>query len=186
MGGESFRIPAVVFVPRAAPQIKRRGIEELGAIVDAESADYDAAMVRAKAFASERGLTYIYPCLGDTLIAGQGTVALEILEELPRVAMVVTPVGGAGLLAGTGSLLRRKAPKVRIAGAQSVNTGAMSRSLAAGRSRTLRACRRSPTDSPGTSMSSRWISGGAHWTKWRWWTRPRSRGRSGSWREKNR
>jgi threonine dehydratase len=113
--------------------VKRRGIEQLGATVDAESEDYDVAMVRAKDFAREQGVTYINPCLGDTLIAGQGTVALEILEELPEVAMVVTPVGGAGLLAGTGSLLRRVAPKVRIAGAQSVNTAAMSKSLAAGR-----------------------------------------------------
>jgi len=126
-------IPAMVFVPRAAPMVKRRGIEQLGATVDAESEDYDVAMVRAKEFAREHGVTYINPCLGDTLIAGQGTVALEIFEELPNVAMVVTPVGGAGLLAGTGSLLRRVAPEVRIAGAQSVNTAAIAKSLAAGR-----------------------------------------------------
>jgi len=125
-------VPATVFVPRTAPMVKRNGIAALGAAVDAESADYDVAMVRAKAFAAERGLTYINPCLGDTLIAGQGTVALEIMQALPGAAMVVTPVGGAGLLAGTGSLLRREYPEVRIAGAQSVNTAAMSRSLAAG------------------------------------------------------
>ncbi len=112
--------------------VKRRGIEALGATVDAESADYDVAMTRAKALAAERDVMYINPCLGDTLIAGQGTVALEIMEDLPAVAMVVTPVGGAGLLAGTGSWLRRRAPHVRIAGAQSVNTAAMSRSLAEG------------------------------------------------------
>ena len=127
------KVPAVVFVPVDAPEVKRRGIEALGATVDAESADYDVAMVRAKAFGAEHGVTYINPCLGDTLIAGQGTVALEILQDLPEVGMVVTPVGGAGLLAGTGSLLRREAPQVRIGGAQSVNTAAMSKSLAAGR-----------------------------------------------------
>ena len=125
-------VKALVYVPKGAPAVKREGIAKLGATVDAESADYDVAMARAKKYAAEHGQTYINPCLGDTLIAGQGTVALEILEELPKVAMVVTPVGGAGLLAGTGSLLRREAPQVRIAGAQSVNTAAMSRSLATG------------------------------------------------------
>ena len=126
-------VPAVVFVPAAAPQVKRRGIEKLGATVDAESPDYDEAMVRAKKFAADHDVTFINPCLGDTLIAGQGTVALEIVQDLPGVAMVVTPVGGAGLLAGTGSFLRRVAPHVRIAGAQSVNTAAMSLSLTAGK-----------------------------------------------------
>jgi threonine dehydratase len=129
---KQLNIPATVFVPQAAPNVKRRGIEKLGATVDAESRDYDEAMVRAKAFAHDHGLTFINPCLGDTLIAGQGTVALEIVEELPDLQMVVTPVGGGGLLAGTGSLLRRVAPAVVIAGAQSVNTAAMSRSLAVG------------------------------------------------------
>lgn len=126
-------IPATVFVPLAVPDVKRRGIEALGASIDAESADYDDAMVRARAFAGERGTTYIHPCLGEALIAGQGTVALEVLEDLPDLATIVVPVGGAGLLAGTGSLLRRTAPSVRISGAQSVHTAAMSRSLAAGR-----------------------------------------------------
>jgi threonine dehydratase len=87
-------------------------------------------MLRAKDYALELGRTYINPCLGDTLIAGQGTVALEIIEELPELAMIVTPVGGGGLLAGTACLLRHVAPQVRIAGAQSVSTAAMSRSIA--------------------------------------------------------
>jgi len=125
-------VQARVFVPESAPEVKRKGITGYGAAIDAQSADYDEAMARAKKYASERALTYINPCLGDTLIAGQGTVALEILEDMPNVSMVVTPVGGAGLLAGIGSLLRREAPDVRIAGAQSVNTAAMSKSLRAG------------------------------------------------------
>jgi threonine dehydratase len=123
-----FGTPALILVPSTAPEIKRRGIESLGAEVDADSPDYDIAMERAKAIAAESGRYYINPCLGDTLIAGQGTVALEIIEELPELTCVVLPVGGAGLLAGTGSLLRRLAPDVRIVGAQSVNTAAMARS----------------------------------------------------------
>ncbi|HXY29840.1 MAG TPA: threonine/serine dehydratase [Gemmatimonadaceae bacterium] len=124
-----FGAPALIFVPKSAPTVKRSGIEALGATVDAESPDYDTAMARAKAHAASSGMTFIHPCLGAELVAGQGTVALEILEDLPGVATIVVPVGGGGLLAGTGSLLRRVAPGVRIIGAQSVHTAAMARSI---------------------------------------------------------
>ena len=126
-------VPATIFVPTHAPQVKRDGIAALGATLDTSQPHYDAAMTAAKAFAAERGLTYINPCLGDPLLAGQGTVALEVLSDLPDVGSVVVPVGGGGLLGGIASLVRRIAPDVRILGAQSVNTAAMSRSVAAGR-----------------------------------------------------
>jgi threonine dehydratase len=126
-------VPATIFVPTAAPKVKRDGIAALGATLDASEPHYDAAMSAAKAFAAERGLTYVNPCLGDPLLAGQGTVALEILSELPDVSSIVVPVGGGGLLGGVASLVRRVAPDVRILGAQSVNTAAMSRSVAAGK-----------------------------------------------------
>jgi threonine dehydratase len=126
-------MPATIFVPTHAPKVKRDGIAALGATLDTTQPHYDAAMTAAKAFAAERGLTYINPCLGDALLAGQGTVALEILSDLPDVASIVVPVGGGGLLGGIASLVRRVAPNVRILGAQSVNTAAMSRSVAAGR-----------------------------------------------------
>ena len=128
-----FGTQATIYVPSTAPDVKRRGIEALGATVDATAPDYDAAMELATAHAAEHGSTFIHPCLGDPLIAGQGTVALEIIEELPSLGTIIVPVGGAGLLAGTGALLRRIAPDVRILGAQSVHTAAMARSLAAGR-----------------------------------------------------
>ena len=126
-------VPATIFVPTHAPRVKRDGIAALGATLDTSQPHYDAAMTAAKAFAAERGLTYINPCLGDPLLAGQGTVALEILSDLPDVGSLVVPVGGGGLLGGIASLVRRIAPDVRILGAQSVNTAAMSRSVAAGR-----------------------------------------------------
>jgi threonine dehydratase len=128
-----FGIPATIFVPRSAPQVKKRGIAGLGAAVDDSQPDYDAAMVAAKALAAERGARFINPCLGDTLLAGQGTVGLEIVEDLPSVASIILPVGGGGLLGGVASFVRRVAPRVRMLGAQSVNTAAMARSLAASR-----------------------------------------------------
>lgn len=126
-----FSAPATIFIPRTAPRVKRDGIAALGATVNADEPHYDAAMARAIDFAREHGATFIHPCTGDALIAGQGTVAMEVLEELPSLATFVTPVGGGGLLGGCGVLLRHVAPAVRIVGAQSENTAAMARSLAA-------------------------------------------------------
>ena len=133
MAAQHFGVPATIFVPAAAPEVKKRGIAALGATIDDESADYDVAMVRAKALAAERGARYINPCLGIPLLAGQGTVGLEIIEERPDTASIVLPVGGGGLLGGVASIVRRVAPSIRIIGAQSVNTAAMARSLDAER-----------------------------------------------------
>lgn len=126
-------IRAKVYVPRDAPAVKKSGIRALGAELDETQPDYDAAMVAAKAFGQKEGCEYINPCLGDRLLAGQGTIALEILDELPELKSLVVNVGGGGLLGGCASYLRRERPAVRIYGAQGVNTAAMSKSLAANR-----------------------------------------------------
>ena len=130
---QHFGIPATIFVPKRAPEVKKRGIAALGATVDDSEPDYDAAMVTAKAFAAERGARYINPCLGDPLLAGQGTVGLEIIAQLPSTATMILPVGGGGLLGGVACFVRRVAPEVRIIGAQSEHTAAMALSLGAAR-----------------------------------------------------
>ena len=130
---QHFGVAATIFVPARAPDVKKRGIADLGATVDDSEPDYDAAMVRAKAYAAERGARYINPCLGDPLLAGQGTVGLEIIAELPWVGTIILPVGGGGLLGGVASFVRRVAPEVRIIGAQSEHTAAMALSLGAAR-----------------------------------------------------
>ena len=129
---KAFNTPATLYVPRNAPQVKKDGIRALGAIVHDEAADYDAAMVVAKAHAAREGIRFINPCLGLDLLAGQGTVALELLEQVPDMRTVVICTGGGGLLGGMGAVLRALAPQVRIIGAQSVETSAMAQSLAAG------------------------------------------------------
>ena len=126
-------IKAKVYVPSTAPQVKKDGIRAMGAELDDSAPDYDAAMVIAIEDGKRTGRPFINPCLGDDLIAGQGTVALEIIEELPGLKSLVVNVGGGGLLGGCASLLRNERPDVRIYGAQSVNTAAMSRSMAAGK-----------------------------------------------------
>lgn len=124
---------AKIYVPASAPDVKKAGIRALGAELDESQPDYDAAMVAAKAFGAETGREFINPCLGDSLLAGQGTVALEILSDVPDLRALVVNVGGGGLLGGCASFVRRVAPAVKIFGAQSEHTNAMSLSLAAGR-----------------------------------------------------
>jgi threonine dehydratase len=128
-----FGVPATIFVPATAARIKRDGIVAAGAAIDATQPHYDAAMEAAVAFAESRHSTFINPCAGDLLLAGQGTVALEILEELPDLATLVAGVGGGGLIGGCASLVRAVSPSTRIIGAQSTHTAAMARSIAAGR-----------------------------------------------------
>ena len=125
-------INAKIYVPTTAPDVKKQGIRALGAELDEGQPDYDAAMDAAKAFGKKNGREFINPCLGDDLLAGQGTVALEIVQEQPGIKSLVVNVGGGGLLGGCASWLRDKRPDVYIYGAQSVNTAAMARSLAEG------------------------------------------------------
>jgi threonine dehydratase len=124
-------IKAKVYVPSTAPQVKKDGIKAMGAELDDLAPDYDAAMAIAIADGRRTGRPFINPCLGDDLIAGQGTVALEIIEDLPGLKSLVVNVGGGGLLGGCASLLRRERKDVKIYGSQSVNTAAMSLSMAA-------------------------------------------------------
>ena len=133
LAAQRFGIVATIFVPRTAPRVKIEGMRDCGATIDMDSAHYDEAHARALAFAKAHDLTYIDPCAGTALVAGQGTVALEIVEQKPDVAAVIVPVGGGGLVGGMGAFLRATNPDVRIIGAQSVNTSAMARSLEAGR-----------------------------------------------------
>jgi threonine dehydratase len=124
---------ARVYVPASAPLIKREGIAAMGAEVDATLPDYDAAHEAALACAARDEMTFVSPCSGRSLLAGQGTVGLEILEDLPSVRTLVVPVGGGGLAGGIAVLVRAVAPHVRIVGVQSELTNAMAASLTSGR-----------------------------------------------------
>jgi threonine dehydratase len=130
---KAFGVPAMLYVPVTAPQVKKDGIRALGATVNDEAADYDVAMVMAKAHAEREGIRFINPCLGLDLLAGQGTVALELLDQLPPVRTVLVCTGGGGLLGGMGAVLRELAPAATVIGVQSVETAAMARSVQAGR-----------------------------------------------------
>lgn len=128
---------ATVFVPNTAPVVKRAAIAAHGVTVESTQPSYDGAEAAARAFAKETGATFISPCTGRTLLAGQGTVALEVLDAMPSTGTFIVPVGGGGLVGGVGGYVRGTAAGVRILGAQSVRTNAMALAMQSGRATTI-------------------------------------------------
>ena len=125
-------ITATIFVPANAPAVKKEGIARRGARVVDEATDYDDALLRARAVSHDTGAPFVHPCLGVPLLAGQGTVGLEVLEELPSLQTILVCVGGGGLLGGVGAFMLSQAPHVRVVGVQSEHTDAMARAIEAG------------------------------------------------------
>ena len=110
--------PAVVVMPSDAPPIKRRRVEADGAEVVIVGTASDERQAVAERIAAERGLAIIPPYDDDRIIAGQGTVGLEIAEDLPDVAAVLVPVGGGGLSSGVAAALAALVPGARVIGVE--------------------------------------------------------------------
>jgi threonine dehydratase len=109
---------AVVFTPSTAPETKRAAIRRLGADLRDDAPDYDAAERLAREYAAERDVPYISPYNNRDVIAGAGTVALEILEEAPDTTHVIVPLGGGGLASGVALALKSAAPHVTVVGVE--------------------------------------------------------------------
>ncbi len=116
---------AIVVVPENAPKIKTEGCRELGAEVMLKGGNYDESVTYCKAMFSETGATYISPFEDYKVIAGQGTIGCEILEEMPDTNVVLVPVGGGGLISGVALWAKTVNPNVRIIGVQSTAAYAM-------------------------------------------------------------
>ncbi len=126
-------IPAVIVVPRSAPELKLEQISALGAELRwYDPAREDRAAVAAR-LAAERGLTLIAPYDDHEVMAGQGTLALELIEDAGTLDVLLVPIGGGGLLAGVGTIARALCPEVRLIGVEPVAGDDTARSLAAGR-----------------------------------------------------
>jgi threonine dehydratase len=125
-------IESTVFMPEGAPLPKIAATESYGARVRFAGTTVDEALIAARAFADETGAALIHPFDHPDVIAGQGTVALEILEQCPQVRTVVVGAGGGGLLAGIATVLRATRPDVRVIGVQAATAAAYPPSLAAG------------------------------------------------------
>ncbi|GAB7048513.1 threonine ammonia-lyase [Catenuloplanes indicus] len=125
-------ISATVFMPVGAPLPKVAATRNYGAAVEFRGATVDEALVAAREFADRTGAVFIHPFDHRHVIAGQGTVALEILEQCPDVGTIVTGVGGGGLISGLAVAAKALRPDVRVIGVQAAGAAAFPPSLAAG------------------------------------------------------
>jgi len=129
--------PAVVVMPTTAPRIKVDGAKGFGAEVVFEGTTSLHRRARAETIAAERGLTMVPPFDHEWIIAGQGTLGLEILEQLPGVATVLAPIGGGGLVSGVSAAIKQSRPAVQVIGIEPSGAAGMKRSIEAGEVRTL-------------------------------------------------
>jgi threonine dehydratase len=129
--------PAVVVMPTTAPSIKVDGVRASGAeVIFAGTTSVDRRQ-RAEAEAAARGLTMVPPYDHEWIIAGQGTAALEILEQRPDVAAVLVPIGGGGFAAGVSAAIKLSQSSVRVIGVEPAGAAAMKASIEAGHAVTL-------------------------------------------------
>jgi threonine dehydratase len=133
LAAQMLGIDAVVYMPVDASVPKLVATRGYGAEVRQIGTSVDEALVAARAEAARSGRTLIHPFDHLDVVTGQGTVALEILEQVPDVGTVVVPLGGGGLVAGIATVLAEAAPHVRVVGVQAETAAAYPASLAAGR-----------------------------------------------------
>ena len=132
-----FSIPAIVVMPTTAPAVKVDGTRAYGAEVQFAGTTSLHRMAAAEALQRERGLTMVPPFDDARIIAGQGTVGLELLEQMPDVTTVYVPMGGGGLASGVAEAIKASAPHVRVVGVEPAGAPKMTESLAAGHPVTL-------------------------------------------------
>jgi threonine dehydratase len=125
---------ATIVMPITTPRIKVDGVAARGAKVELHGDSYHEAALRAKALAKKHKLTFVHPYDDPLVIAGQGTIGLEILRQHTKpIDAIFVPVGGGGLIAGIAAYVKRISPKTKIIGVEPVDSNAMQASLAAGR-----------------------------------------------------
>ncbi|MEA5152308.1 MAG: threonine ammonia-lyase [Oscillospiraceae bacterium] len=124
-----FGIPATIVMPKAAPIAKVQATEGYGAKVVLAGDCYDDAYACARRICEEEGAAFLHPYNDPEVIAGQGTLALEILGDLPYVDVIVVPAGGGGLLAGVAAAVKQLNPRVKVYGVQAEGADAIARSF---------------------------------------------------------
>jgi threonine dehydratase len=132
LAAQMLGLKAKVYMPQGAPIPKLIATRGYGAEVELLGHTIDDCLIAAQAYAQETGAVLIHPFNHPDIVAGQGTVGLEILEQCPDVNTIVVSTGGGGLLAGIATVVRAKRPDVRIIGVQAEKAAAYPASLAAG------------------------------------------------------
>jgi threonine dehydratase len=131
--GKLLGIPATVVMPKYSPLIKISNCQKLGATVVLHGKDFAEAKAHAHGIGTERGLAYIDGYDDPAVIAGQGTMGLEIIEQVPDLDAVVVPVGGGGLIAGVALAVKTLRPNVRIIAVEADHVASFSAALRAGK-----------------------------------------------------
>lgn len=131
--GQLLGIPVTVVMPNHAPLIKIAACRRLGANVIVAGDSFAEARERADALAQEHGYTYVHGYDDPAVIAGQGTIGLEILDQLPEVDAIVAPFGGGGLIAGIALAVKSLKSEVRLIGVEAAHAPSYTAALAAGR-----------------------------------------------------
>ena len=116
--GNRLGIPVTIVMPRLTPTVKVMQTEGHGATVILHGETFDAAYEHARTLEVERDLTFVHPFDDPRIIAGQGTVALEMLEDAPDIDTLIVPIGGGGLISGIATVARAQAREIRIVGVQ--------------------------------------------------------------------
>lgn len=127
-----YGVPATIVMPEFAPLTKVVNTRSYGAEVLLHGASYDDASAKAHELMAERGMTYVHAFDDPLVIAGQGTIGLEILAALPELTTLVVPIGGGGLISGIAIAVKALKPAVKIIGVQSAGCSSIKPSLAAG------------------------------------------------------
>lgn len=137
LAAQKIGAPAVIVMPTTAPAVKVDGCKSYGAEVIMEGTTSLDRQKRAEQEASARGLTMVPPFDHRQIIIGQGTMGLEILEQVPDVGTVVVPAGGGGMASGVAAAIKLSKPSVRVVAVEPVGAPKMSKSLEAGQPVTL-------------------------------------------------
>jgi threonine dehydratase len=116
--GDRMGIPVTIVMPRGTPHVKVQQTREFGASVVIDGDSFDSAYERARELEAERGLVFVHPFDDLEVMAGQGTVALEMLEDAPDLEVLPIPIGGGGLIAGMATAAKALKPDIKVIGVE--------------------------------------------------------------------
>ena len=134
---KEFGCKAVIVMPTITPLIKVNRTKNYGAEVVLYGDAYDDSFQKAKELAEEHGYTFVHPFDDEDVITGQGTITMEIIQELPTVDYIFAPVGGGGLISGVSALAKMLNPKIKVIGVEPIEAASMSAAMEAGEIVTL-------------------------------------------------
>jgi threonine dehydratase len=137
LAARAHAVPAVVVMPTTAPKIKVEGARGFGAEVLFAGTTTLHRRAKAEEVAAERGLTMVPPFDHEWIIAGQGSLGLEILDQRPDVRTILVPIGGGGLISGVSAAVKQSSPGVSVIGIEPATAASMKNAIDAGEVRTL-------------------------------------------------